>query len=194
MDAPVIYQAAPNWEFCGTGWADADPVVLGNWLIPARAYLDAPPAAVSGFAIVRNDQQNGWEQVEDNRGEVYSISSGEMLFYSALGPLPEELTRLPWPGLYHRWDGDAWVLDVAAQQEGRRQEVLQRRDERLAVASLRISPLQDSVDLGDPSDADKAQLRAWKVYRRELGRIEQQVGFPLEVEWPPSPDDTQSPA
>ncbi|EJT83050.1 hypothetical protein PPS11_40380 [Pseudomonas putida S11] len=32
-----------------------------NWLIPARAYLDAPPEPVAGFAIVRNADQTAWE-------------------------------------------------------------------------------------------------------------------------------------
>lgn len=62
------------------------------------------------------------------------------------------------------------------------------RDGLLAVATLRIAPLQDAVDLDDASPADKALLRAWKQYRVALSRIEQTPGFPAEVEWPTAPN------
>ncbi|WP_282444060.1 phage tail assembly chaperone [Pseudomonas faucium] len=32
-------------------------------------------------------------------------------------------------------------------------------------------------------------MLAWMNYRVDLSRIEQQPGFPEDVEWPPSPDD-----
>ncbi|MCM8910907.1 tail fiber assembly protein [Pseudomonas inefficax] len=190
MDAPTIYHAAPvTWELCGTGVPDPDPRVPDNWLIPARAYLDAPPEPVAGFAIVRNADQTAWELVEDNRGPVYVKATGEALTYPALGPLPDELTLTPCPGRYYTWTGEDWLLDTAAQREGRRQEVLTARDERLAVASVRIAPLLDAVELGRATEAEQALLLAWKHYRVDLGRIEQQEGFPMAVEWPPSPED-----
>ncbi|QHG66588.1 tail fiber assembly protein [Pseudomonas putida] len=190
MDAPTIYHADPfNWQFCGTGTADPDPVVLGNWLVPARAYLDAPPQAEKGYAVVRNGDQSAWELVEDHRGELFSTVTGEPLLFLQLGPLPVGLAHEPRPGPYHHWDGQAWVLDSAAQQLGLRQEALIQRDERLVLASMRIAPLQDAIDLDRATESELSQLQAWKTYRIELGRIEQQTGFPTDVEWPPSPED-----
>ncbi|RCL23021.1 phage tail protein [Pseudomonas sp. AFG_SD02_1510_Pfu_092] len=119
-------------------------------------------------------------------------ATGEALTYSALGPLPEELTVTPCPGRYYTWTGEDWLLNEAAQLEGRRQEVLAARDERLAVASARIAPLLDAVELGRATEAEQALLLAWRHYRVDLGRIEQQDGYPLAVEWPPSPEDAQA--
>jgi len=190
MDAPTIYHADPfNWQFCGAGTADPDPVEMGNWLVPARAYLDVPPQAVEGYAVVRNRDRSAWELVEDNRGEWFSTVTGERVPYLQLGPLPAGLTREPRPGPYHHWDGQKWGLDSAAQQQGLRQEALSKRDERLVFASMRMAPLQDAIDLDRATESELSRLLGWKTYRVELGRIEQQAGFPSDVEWPPSPDD-----
>lgn len=53
----------------------------------------------------------------DHRGTVYSTATGEDRPFDKLGELPEGLTALPWPGRFHVWGGNAWVLDQAAQME-----------------------------------------------------------------------------
>lgn len=63
-----------------------------------------------------------------------------------------------------------------------------RRDELLAEAALRIAPLQDAVDLGEATDGEQAALAAWKQYRVALNRIEQQDGFPANINWPSAPE------
>ncbi|MGY2200012.1 tail fiber assembly protein [Pseudomonas gingeri] len=65
---------------------------------------------------------------------------------------------------------------------------LYKRDELLAVASLKISPLQDAIDLGDSTDSDIESLKKWKQYRIALNRIEQQSTFPMDIAWPVSPE------
>lgn len=69
---------------------------------------------------------------------------------------------------------------------------LVRRDELLAIAALRIAPLQDAVDIDRASDAEVAALKAWKNYRVDLNRIEQQSGFPASIEWPIEPAPSES--
>lgn len=66
-------------------------------------------------------------------------------------------------------------------------EVLARRDALLTFATLRIDPLQDAVDLGVETGDEVALLTEWKHYRVDLSRIEQQPGFPGDVEWPAAP-------
>lgn len=66
-------------------------------------------------------------------------------------------------------------------------EVLERRDDLLKIAALRIAPLQDAVDLGKASTEESARLLLWKEYRVDLGRIAEQSGFPEAVVWPESP-------
>ncbi|SOE50872.1 Tail fiber assembly protein [Orrella dioscoreae] len=57
----------------------------------------------------------------------------------------------------------------------------------LADAALRIAPLQDAVDLGTATEEETAKLLAWKRYRVELNRIEQQDGYPRTIGWPTPP-------
>lgn len=61
------------------------------------------------------------------------------------------------------------------------------RDGYLTNAAVRIAPLQDAVDLGSASAEDQALLALWKRYRVDLGRIEQQAGFPDDIDWPSEP-------
>jgi len=66
-------------------------------------------------------------------------------------------------------------------------QVIAQRDALLAMAALRIDPLNDAVELGDATAAEEAALKAWRQYRVKLMRIEQQSGFPASVVWPDAP-------
>ncbi|UVL54715.1 tail fiber assembly protein [Pseudomonas sp. B21-035] len=194
MDAPIIYNAHPETlQYIGQGVADPDPLDAEHWLIPAYAYLDTPPGSVPGHAVVRDLARNVWALVEDNRGTVYEVATGNATEHSALGELPPELTRQEYPGEFYYWDGDAWVLDTVAQNESIRAEGLALREEKLAYASTRIAPLQDAVDLGEASAHEQEALLAWKRYRIALNRLDQQPDYPLSIDWPPSPDDATAP-
>lgn len=61
------------------------------------------------------------------------------------------------------------------------------RDGYLTTAAVRIAPLQDAVDLGSASADEQSLLALWKRYRVDLGRIEQQAGFPDDIDWPSEP-------
>lgn len=65
----------------------------------------------------------------------------------------------------------------------------EQRDKLLAVAASRMGPLQDAVDIERATADEAARLVLWKGYRIDLNRIETQDGFPLDIEWPVSPDD-----
>lgn len=62
-----------------------------------------------------------------------------------------------------------------------------QRDSLLAVAALRIAPLQDAVDLDEATAADKANLLLWKRYRVAVNRVPDQAGYPVTIDWPPQP-------
>lgn len=62
-----------------------------------------------------------------------------------------------------------------------------KRDDLLALAGLRIAPLQDAVDLDDATAADIANLKLWKQYRVAVNRISSQAGFPTVIDWPAQP-------
>lgn len=65
---------------------------------------------------------------------------------------------------------------------------LAKRDSLLQLAAIRIAPLQDAVDLDDATPEDVALLKKWKQYRVALNRIQDQAGFPSEINWPVAPE------
>lgn len=62
-----------------------------------------------------------------------------------------------------------------------------KRDDLLALAGLRVAPLQDAVDLGAATATDIANLKLWKQYRVDVNRVSGQAGFPTIVNWPQVP-------
>lgn len=63
------------------------------------------------------------------------------------------------------------------------------KDRRISLSAIRISPLQDAVDLGVATEAESDSLVAWKKYRVALNRVSDQVKYPEEIEWPQTPDN-----
>ncbi|MGE8100284.1 tail fiber assembly protein [Pseudomonas fluorescens] len=120
----------------------------------------------------------------DLRGVVYSTETGEPLTWSELGALPDTVTSVARPGAYFVWTDSAWQLDQQAQLAAAVVAAQNERDVRLREASMRIAPLQYAVDLGDATPQEQSALLDWKRYCVALNRIEQQAGYPLEVEWP----------
>jgi len=111
-----IYCAHPlTREYLGPASADQDPLDADNWLIPAHAYLDAPPAVPAGQAAQRSADGSAWLLVADHRGTVYSTATGAEQQHSALGGLPEGLTSEPRPTADYQWTGAAWALDATLQ-------------------------------------------------------------------------------
>lgn len=92
-------------------------------------------------------------------------------------------------GYYH--DGSAFLAPpapaVPAPLPPTAEQALMQRDSLLAVAALRIAPLQDAVDLDVETGDEVAMLTEWKQYRVDLNRIEQQAGFPADIDWPVAP-------
>jgi len=58
------------------------------------------------------------------------------------------------------------------------------RDSLLAMATARIAPLQDAVDLGMATPDEEAALLAWKRYRVALNRLDMTQN---PVAWPEAP-------
>ncbi|WP_246874749.1 tail fiber assembly protein [Pantoea ananatis] len=59
-----------------------------------------------------------------------------------------------------------------------------RRDSLLALATLRIAPLQDAVDLESATSPEVSLLKEWKQYRIELNRMDMTE---VNVKWPDEP-------
>ncbi|HBP2504703.1 TPA: tail fiber assembly protein, partial [Pseudomonas aeruginosa] len=130
---------------------------------------------------------DGWELVEDHRGPIYATNGGEHTELVELGPIPDGYTSVAPPGPFYRWSGTAWELDQQAERAAQVAEVEKRRDTLLQEATLRIAPLQDAIDLDEATQAEMEELKGWKQYRVALNRVDQQAGYPSQVDWPSPP-------
>jgi hypothetical protein len=132
-------------------------------------------------------------EVIDRRGLVYRKDGGAQQVWNELGELPEDFTSEPWPGDFYIWRDNAWKLDDAAQLADFKIQALAKRDRLLSEAVLRIAPLQYAEDIGDASHDEQLALLEWKLYSVELNRLEQQAGFPGEINWPVVPGAAAKP-
>ena len=65
--------------------------------------------------------------------------------------------------------------------------VSSERDRILALAAVRISPLQYAVDIDIASKGEKESLLLWKKFSIDVSRINLQQGFPEDIIWPVPP-------
>lgn len=156
--------------------------------VPGNAIeLDAElPPADAGFVWVWIEGKP--QQLTDQRGVVYLTESGARQEWTLPGDLPSQFTAMAWPGEFYKWKNSKWQLDENARAEALTRQALEERDSLLAIAAIRIAPLQDAVDLEKATGDEKAALLKWKGYRVDLNRIEEQEGFPLEFDWPTQPE------
>ncbi|EJB9345845.1 tail fiber assembly protein, partial [Salmonella enterica] len=126
-----------------------------------------------------------WSLHEDHRGEtVYDTTTGNQVYISAPGPLPENVTSVSPDGEYQKWDSKAqvWVNDEVAEAAARLREAEGTKNRLLQMASEKIAPLQDAVDLGIATDDEKARLDEWKKYRVRANRVDTS-----NPDWPEQP-------
>ncbi|EGT4353509.1 tail fiber assembly protein [Cronobacter sakazakii] len=84
-------------------------------------------------------------------------------------------------------DGE-WMFDgkeivpVPVDHIGKAEATRQRL---LSLASQSIAPLQDAVDLGVSTEEEELLLKAWKIFRIEVNRIN--TSMAPNIEWPSKP-------
>jgi len=178
MSAPKIYQADPlTGEFMGFSVADPDPMDENNWLIPAMAFLEAPPVGATGFAIVHQpDSDVTWSVVPDLRGEVYSTQDGAPLQHNKLGVLPDGLTVEPMPSQHHVWVDGEWILDKSVQAIHEQIAERQWRDTEIDRIKWLRERHRDEQDLALTTTLTTQQFPQLLSYMQQLR------------DWPRSPD------
>lgn len=189
-DRLICYQTSSDTgEYLGENYADQDPLTPGEWLIPGGCYLDAPPEKVDGKAIVRTQDKLGWEYVDDNRGVAYSKETLVVVIIDYLGPIPDTLTKIQPPSVYHKWIDGAWKLDDSVKST----EVRGQRDYLLtSFYDKAILMAQRELRIADESDSEKIAYIHGKIteldaYAIALQNLPEQEGFPFEVTWPEQP-------
>ena len=169
-------------EFIGEG----DAYIPPHTGLPANSTDIAPPDIPAGFVAVFNSENKSWSLVEDHRGKtVYDVESGDALFISELGPLPENVTWLSPDGEYQKWDGTSWEKDKETEKLFQVREAEETKKSLMQVASEHIAPLQDAVDLEIATEEEASLLTAWKKYRVLLNRIDTSTA--PDIDWPTIP-------
>ncbi|EAO9595020.1 tail fiber assembly protein [Salmonella enterica subsp. enterica serovar Ibadan] len=166
-------------EFIGAG----DAYIPPHTGVPANCTDIAPPDIPSSHIAVFDAETQTWSLQEDHRGEtVYDTTTGNQVYISELGPLPENVTSVSPDGEYQKWDGKAWVKDEAAEKTAQLRQAEETKSRLLQRASEKIAPLQDAVDLDIATDDEKAQLDEWKKYRVLVNRVDT-----TSPDWPDVP-------
>ncbi|EBE6211530.1 tail fiber assembly protein [Salmonella enterica] len=158
-------------EFIGAG----DAYIPPHTGLPANCTDIAPPDIPSSHIAVFDAETQTWSLQEDHRGEtVYDTTTGNQMYISEPGPLPENATSVSPGGGYKKWDSktQVWANDEAAEAAARLREAEGTKNRLLQIASEKIAPLQDAVDLGIATDDEKAQLDEWKKYRVLVNRVD----------------------
>ncbi len=145
--------------------------------------LIAPPDIPASHIAVFDAETKTWSLHEEHRDETVDTQTGNPIYISEPGPLPENVTSVSPDGEYQKWDGKAWVKDEAAETAARLLEVEGTKSRLLQMASGKIAPLQDAVDLGIATDDEKARLDEWKKYRVLVNRVD--ISNP---DWPQKPN------
>lgn len=197
-EAPPIYCVDPRTgEYLplvsGGMFADPDPMDINGWLVPAYAYLDAPPALEAQQAAVRT--ADGWLVVEDHRGTFYSTDTGAPILLAELGPVPSGMTDQPRPSAAHVWADGTWVMDankqatwVAEQRQAACSRIDQAADRARSLVvgdPTRALEYQKAADeaqafanAGYPTDAVPRPVAAWAIN----GRTAQQAADSILAE------------
>ncbi|HFJ9052127.1 TPA: tail fiber assembly protein [Salmonella enterica] len=168
-------------EFIGAG----DAYIPPHTGLPANCTDVSPPEIPASHIAVFDAEAETWSLKEDHRGEtVYDIATGNQVYISDPGPLPENVTSVSPDGKYQKWDGKAkvWVKDEAAEKAAQLRQAEETKNRLLQIASEKIAPLQDAVDLDIATDDEKAQLDEWKKYRILVNRVDTS-----NPDWPEKP-------
>ncbi|CNH65412.1 tail fiber assembly protein p37 [Yersinia intermedia] len=80
----------------------------------------------------------------------------------------------------------AWVDAPSPSKEELKSQLISKVDALMAVATSRIGPLQDAVDLDDATNDEIVLLKKWRQYRVALNRIDASNMIDIVLPLPPS--------
>lgn len=181
-----------TFEYNGTSVADESPLEPRVFLIPALATEIQPPISAENEAVIFDANKNQWSIVSDYRNvDLWSKNTGEQVA-ATLGERPEDInaTQIEPTVDYPSWDvkSGKWVTDETAKLSAQTAEATSKVQQLLSIANDKISPLQDAAELGIATDAETTSLTKWKTFRVLVNRVTSQVGYPVNIDWPPMPE------
>ncbi|EED8308026.1 DUF4376 domain-containing protein [Salmonella enterica subsp. enterica serovar Minnesota] len=96
-------------EFIGAG----DAYIPPHTGLPANCTDIAPPDTPASHTAVFDSEKQTWSLFEDHRGEtVYDTTTGNPIYISEPGPLPENTTTLAPASPIDKFENGQWVADL----------------------------------------------------------------------------------
>ncbi|WP_433692410.1 phage tail protein [Herbaspirillum seropedicae] len=126
----IFHYSRATGELIEPDIAREDPLLPGQYRLPAFATIDTPPPFVSSGHVaaylsddgqVPQDYRDGsWREVADYRGIYWRTDSGQEEALERIGVTPQEcgLTDQP-PPAFGAWNGQTWEIDQAAAKAAR---------------------------------------------------------------------------
>lgn len=183
---PIYHADGLTGEYIGTGFAERDPRVEGNWLIPASAYTDKPPETEKGYVAIYNGE--AWSAIRDYRGEIYSTHDGSPQQYNSLGDLPPGFTDKPRPNIYYVWLDNKWTLDKSAKIASEQSAERQWRDAEIESIKWLRERHRDESDIGLANTLNDEQFKELLTYLQQLRDWPQSSEFPAVASRPVPPE------
>ena len=180
----TVYVIDDNREYTGS----VEMLISAGTTLPPRAFLDAPPEAEEGKAILRAEDGQSWILVPDYRGQrVYATDNSGPMEIKLPGEVPEGYTLLVPATPYDNWDGKKWVTDKEAQKLGQIAEADAQKETLIAAANACINEQNwpSKLALGRLSDADKAKFNAWLDYIDAVTAVSTSTA--PDITWPEKP-------
>lgn len=175
-------------QYLSSRLADADPLNLGRWLVPAFSTVDELPArGPLEWPFYLN---GAWKLLPDWRGRMlYRQDNGEPAEILVAGTTPADagLTDTPRPSAEYTWSNGAWALDPAVVAANKRSDAMVEFDARMTRARDMNAGKADALAAGLLSPEEAYYFRAWSTYQLDLVRAIQREGFPDAVTWPADP-------
>lgn len=155
--------------------------------LPANAYLDVPPPAKKGMAIVR--AKDSWVYVNDYRGQhAYAKKDGAKVLIESLGELDEGYTLIVPAMPFDEWDGQGWVENREKAQAQAQADAEETKSILAASAEREIAVLTRAVRLGMATQQEKTMLDKWERYSVYLSRLDTTTA--PDITWPEIPAAT----
>ncbi|KVS16184.1 tail fiber assembly protein [Burkholderia vietnamiensis] len=182
-------------QYLSSRLADADPLNLGRWIVPAFSTADELPArGPLEWPFYLN---GAWKLLPDWRGRMlYRRDTGAPAEILIAGVTPDEsgLTETPRPSDKHIWGDGAWVVDLAAVAAEKRAAAMAEFERRLTLARSKNAGKADAHAAGLLDDEQTYYFKAWSAYQIALVSAIEKDTFPDAVEWPDEPAPYVPPA
>jgi len=154
--------------------------------LPALSFADKPTLPKAGLALVRSTDGSAWETPPDYRGTVvYNTTTGTQQTVATIGDLPADVTTLSPSTSYDKWNGKKWITDVETQHQAAVKAAKTELAQRQQAVGANIETLEDAINMGMATDAEKATLQELKTYRVLLSRVN--IDSAPDIEWPLQP-------